>query len=106
MANAQETSTVADFQENVQAYLARTRDLNEPVVLTESGQPEFVLQTATHYAELLERLEELEFVAAVKTGIDEADAGLAIPVHEAHTAMKSRLGLWRPHHARRTARRG
>ncbi len=84
---------MCNFQANVREYLARAKRSAEPIVLTESGEPEFVLITAAEYEALLDRLDEIEFDEAVRLGEAEADAGLAIPIEEAFAAMKSRLGL-------------
>jgi len=93
MADLQEISTVSEFQANVREYLARAKQTAEPIVLTESGAPEFVLMTAAEYEAMRDRLEETAFDAGIQQGLAELDAGLGQPAIPALEALGRRLGL-------------
>ncbi len=93
MADVQEISTVSDFQANVREYLARAKQTAEPIVLTESGAPEFVLMTVAEYEAMRDRLEEAAFVEAVMAGEADIQAGRVRPVNEVEKDLRVQLGL-------------
>lgn len=82
MIDKRQIHTLADFLRNHEEHVARLSKGHATEVLTIDGKPELVLQSAESYQALLDRLRELEDLAAVREGLAQADAGLTRPAEE------------------------
>jgi hypothetical protein len=65
----------------------------KPVVLTVNGKAELVVQDAKSYQEILDRLERLEGVEAIRLGIAAAEAGRVGPSRQALAVLQGKLGI-------------
>lgn len=95
MIDLREIRSVTDFQRNAKEYVSKLKQSKTPMVLTINGHAELVVQDAASYQEMLDRLEELEFVAAVRAGLDDAKAGRARPAREALEELGGKHGFRR-----------
>ena len=100
MIDLREVRSVTDFQRNAKQYVGKLKKSGTPLVLTVNGRAELVVQDAASYQSLLDRLEELEVVAAIRIGLEEAKAGKGQPAIQALEELGKKLGLRRRHHAR------
>ena|SRR5438067_9919615 len=75
--------TLTHFKRDTVRFLERLRQTKEPVVLTINGKAELVVQDAVSYQALLERVERLETLAAIKEGLEDVAAGRTRPAREA-----------------------
>jgi len=66
---------------------------HRPVVLTVNGKAELVVQDAKSYQQILERLDRLEAVEAIRLGIAAAKEGRAKPARRALAALPEKLGI-------------
>ena len=82
--------SLSEFQRNTKRYVSQMQESEKPIVLTVNGQAQLVVQDAKAYQKLLDRLEYIETVAALKEGIAEVDTGKAIPAREALQALKEK----------------
>ncbi|MBL7645121.1 MAG: type II toxin-antitoxin system Phd/YefM family antitoxin [Candidatus Hydrogenedentes bacterium] len=71
-------------------HIARLRSSGQPEVLTVDGKAEVVVQNAAAYQALLDRLDSIEAVAAVRASMVEFERGEGIPVREGFAALRSR----------------
>jgi PHD/YefM family antitoxin component YafN of YafNO toxin-antitoxin module len=71
--------TLTNFKRDTARFLKQLRKAKGPVVLTINGKAELVVQDAASYQALLERVERLETMAAVKEGLEDLAAGRARP---------------------------
>lgn len=62
-------------------------------ILTINGKAELVVQDALSYQKLLERLEELEAVAAVRRGVADVEAGRVTPLRQLEEEFRKKRGL-------------
>jgi hypothetical protein len=90
-----ETHPLTEFVHNHQEHLARLKQSAVAQVLTVDGKAELVLQSAESYQALLERLRELENLAAIREGLAQADAGLTRPAEEFFSEFMQRRGIRR-----------
>ena len=67
--------TLTNFKRDTARFLKQLRKAKTPVVLTINGKAELVVQDAASYQTLLERLEQLETMEAVKEGLQDLAAG-------------------------------
>lgn len=101
MIDLREVRSVTDFQRNAKQYVGKLKKTGTPLVLTVNGRAELVVQDAASYQSLLGRLEELEVVAAIRVGLEEAKAGCSQPAREALENLGKKLGLQRRSDTRR-----
>ncbi len=91
--------SVTDFQRNAKKHVARLRKTKAPMVLTVNGSASVVVQDATAYQALVNRMEEMEqrehFIAAVNEGLADVKAGRTRPFREAFAEAEGRLGIRR-----------
>jgi|ERR1700733_6720822 PHD/YefM family antitoxin component YafN of YafNO toxin-antitoxin module len=73
--NIKDIRSVTDFQRNARTHVARLRKTKAPMVLTVNGSAAIVVQDAATYQKLLDRVDELEFVAAVNEGLEDIKHG-------------------------------
>lgn len=74
----------------VPVQMKKTR---RPVVLTVNGKAELVVQDAESYQQILDRLDRLEAVAAIKVGIAAAEEGRSKPARKALAVLQEKLGI-------------
>jgi PHD/YefM family antitoxin component YafN of YafNO toxin-antitoxin module len=65
----------------------------KPLILTVNGEAQLVVQDAKAYQRLLDRLEYLETVIALKEGIQEMENGEKIPANEAIADLRKKHGI-------------
>lgn len=84
MANdVQESDSLSSFTANPARHLHKLRQTGEPLVLTIEGQDDIVVQDAAAYQRMLEAVDRLEMIAAVKEGLADVAAGRTRPMREA-----------------------
>jgi PHD/YefM family antitoxin component YafN of YafNO toxin-antitoxin module len=66
---------------------------HRPLVLTVGGKAELIVQDAEDYKQILERLDRLEAVDAIRVGIEDAKAGRVRPAREALRKLQEKLGI-------------
>jgi prevent-host-death family protein len=84
---------LTDFKRNTAGMVKRMKKTKRPLVLTVNGKAELVVQDAGSYQLLLERLDRLEAVQAIREGLKDMEEGR---VHDARTALEAlgtKLGL-------------
>jgi prevent-host-death family protein len=84
---------LTDFKRNTANMVKRMKKTKRPLVLTVNGKAELVVQDAGSYQLLLERLDRLEAVQAIREGLKDMEEGR---VHDARTALETlgtKLGL-------------
>ncbi len=93
MIDLKEIRSVTDFQRNAKEYVGKLKDSKTPLVLTVNGRAELVVQDAASYQELLNHIEELETIAAIRVGLQQARDGKTKPARAALKELGAKLGL-------------
>jgi PHD/YefM family antitoxin component YafN of YafNO toxin-antitoxin module len=99
MVNLRNIFALDHFKRNAAVFRERLKETGEPEVLTVDGRAEIVVQSAEGYQRLLDRLEKLETVAAIREGIRDVEAGRTKPARAVFSALRRADGG-----ARRTRR--
>ena len=86
---------LTDFKRRTAEFMRRMRTRKRPVVLTVNGKAELVVQDAASYQKLLDRVERLEAIAAIRQGLKDADEGRIRDARGALKELRGRLGLSR-----------
>lgn len=95
MIDLREVRSVTEFQRNAREYVGKLRDSKTPLVLTVNGRAELVVQDAHSYQDMLDRLEELEAVAAIRIGLEDVKKGKVQPAGKALKKLGEKLGIQR-----------
>jgi prevent-host-death family protein len=95
MIDLREVRSVTEFQRNAKEYVGKLKDSKTPLVLTVNGRAELVVQDAASYQEMLDRLEELEAIAAIQIGLQDLENGKVQPARKALKNLGARLGIQR-----------
>lgn len=84
-------NSLSNFKRNTAEFVQQMKETGQPIVLTVNGKAELVVQDAASYQKLLELVDRLETIAAVKVGLDEMKAGKGQPIEEAFKDIKESL---------------
>jgi PHD/YefM family antitoxin component YafN of YafNO toxin-antitoxin module len=95
MIDMKDIRSVTDFQRNVKECVGRLKRKKQPMVLTVNGRAEVVVQDAQSYQDMLDRLAELEAVAAIRVGLEDVRQGRARPARKAMAELGTKLGISR-----------
>ncbi|MBE9082839.1 type II toxin-antitoxin system Phd/YefM family antitoxin [Tolypothrix sp. LEGE 11397] len=82
--------SLSEFQRNTKHYVSQIQESKKPLVLTVNGEAQLVVQDAKAYQNLLDRLEYMETVAALKEGIHQIEAGQGVSAKEALQALRKK----------------
>jgi prevent-host-death family protein len=81
---------LTNFKRNTAVFVKRMKKSRRPVVLTVKGKAEIVVQDAASYQTLLDRIEALETVEALRRGFEDIEAGRIMPFEEAFRTIRKR----------------
>jgi prevent-host-death family protein len=89
----QDIRPLTDFKRSTADFVKRMKRTRRPVVLTVNGRAELIVQDAVSYQQLLDRLERLEAVAAIREGVAAEAQGRVRPARRALKELQDRLGI-------------
>lgn len=95
MIDLRDVRSVTEFQRHVREYIGRLKKKKTPLVLTVNGRAVLVVQDAESYQLMLERLEHIETVDAIKQGIEEFTRGKGRHAREALEKLRLKHGISR-----------
>ncbi len=93
MLDAREIHSLTDFLRNHKAHVARLKKTRAPEVLTVNGKAEVVVQDATSYQLMLERLRHMETIAAIQEGMASAERGELKAAAQVFDEIRAKYGL-------------
>ena len=91
----QDIHPLTDFKRNTADFVKRMKRTKRPVVLTVNGKAELVVQDAQSYQQILDRLDQLDAVEAIRIGLQAASEGRVKPAREAFEELGAKLGISR-----------
>jgi prevent-host-death family protein len=89
----QDIHPLTTFKRNTSGFVKRMKKTKRPVVLTVNGKAELVVQDASSYQSLLERLDRLETVEAIRRGLKDVEQGRVRDAREALEELRVKLAL-------------
>lgn len=69
------------------------KSTGHPIVLTINGKAELVIQDATSYQHLLDRLEDLETIMGIKQGLEDLENGHTRFMNQFIEEMQQKYGI-------------
>ena len=85
--------SLSDFKRNTSEFLEQMRGSRRPVVLTINGKAELVVQDASSYQKLLDRVDELEALEGIRRGLADVEAGRVMPLRQFEKEFRKKRGL-------------
>ena len=73
--------------------LRQLQESGQPVVLTINGQAEFHIQDATSFQKLLELVDRLETIEAIREGMKEIEDGKGLSFDQVKKAVQRKYGI-------------
>ena len=89
----QDIHPLTNFKRHTCGFVKRMKRTKRPVVLTVNGKAELVVQDASSYQSLLERLDRLETVEAIRRGLKDVEQGRVHDAREALEELRVKLAL-------------
>jgi len=87
---ANDIRSLSDFKRNTVALLDRLRETGSPLVLTVNGKAEVVVQDATAYQALLDRVATIE---GIQRGLQDVKAGRMKPAQQVFNRLRRKHGI-------------
>lgn len=88
-----EIDSLTNFQKNAKQFVGHLEETGEPMVLTVNGKAKLVVQSSEAYQQILDELERVRLIEAVKLGLEQAEQGLGLSAEEVFEKMKAKHGL-------------
>nr|WP_202895916.1 type II toxin-antitoxin system Phd/YefM family antitoxin [Iningainema tapete] len=88
---SRDINSLSNFKRNTTEFMEQLRETGQPIVLTVNGKAELVVQGVESYQKLLELVERLETIEAVRVAIQEMKAGKGEPAHQAFNEIVKSL---------------
>jgi prevent-host-death family protein len=83
---------LTDFKRNTANFVKLMTKTKRPVVLTVNGKAKLVVQGADSYQRMMDRLDHLEAVEAIRQGLKDVEEGRVRDAHEALDGLRVKLG--------------
>ncbi len=93
MLDTGESHSLTDFLLNHASHVARLKETKAPEVLTVNGRAEVIVQDAASYQSMLDRLDHVETVSAIREGMESAERGELKPADQVLDEMRAKFGL-------------
>jgi PHD/YefM family antitoxin component YafN of YafNO toxin-antitoxin module len=95
MINLTDIRSLTDFVRHPKERVGEIKRRKSPMVLTVNGRAEVVVQDAESYQAMLEKLEQVETLEAIRQGLDEAERGESRPASEVFAELSAKYGISR-----------
>ena len=93
MLDTREIHSLTDFLRNHKAHVKRLKKTQAPELLTVNGKAAVVVQDATSYQQMQDRLHHMETVTAIQEGMASAERGELKPAAQVLDEMRAKYGL-------------
>lgn len=90
MIDARHIHPLTDFLRNHKTHVNRLKKTHTPEVLTINGKAELVVLDVKSYQELVEKLDRLETIAAIREGLAAAERGELKPAEQVFAEMRAK----------------
>ncbi|HLL83828.1 MAG TPA: type II toxin-antitoxin system Phd/YefM family antitoxin [Longimicrobium sp.] len=87
--------SLSDFQRKTREHIERLKQTGKTTVLTVNGKAELVVQDASAYQALLDRVDEAEAIVGIQRGLDSMDRGEGESLDEAIAKIRASVPVRR-----------
>jgi prevent-host-death family protein len=85
--------SLTDFKRKTTELVGQLKTTGRPLVLTVNGKAELVVQDVASYQQVLDVMERVEAVEAVRRGLDQMYRGKGRPVAQFSKRMRRKYGM-------------
>ena len=85
--------SIADFQRNTETYVEQITKSKSPMALTANGTAQVVVADAASYQAMIDELEEMRFINAIREGEQAISEGKTRPASKFFAEIRTRHGL-------------
>ena len=93
MIRTQNIHSLTDFLRNAKAHIQNLKETKEPEVLTVNGKAEVVVQDAESYQAMVNELERLEIIEAIRRGQKDYEEGRYLSLEQVRERWKEKYGI-------------
>ena len=87
---SRDIQSLSTFKRNTNDLIQQMKESGSPMVLTVNGKAEIVVQTASSYQELLDRIDRLEAMIGMQKGLADVKNGQTQSLDSFITEMKTK----------------
>lgn len=87
------TRTGPVFLRKTSQFIQQLKATGQPVILTVNGKAELVVQDAKSYQKLLELVDRLEAIEAIREGLRDEAEGRVVTLEEAMQMVREKHGI-------------
>ncbi len=85
--------SLTDFTRNAKAYIRRIKDTKNPMAITVNGDAQVVVQDAESFQSMVDELERVRFIAAMRESEAAVRDGQVQDIDQAFLEIRGGLGL-------------
>src|SRR5436309_2375485 len=89
----QDINSLTSFKRNTTSAIRRLKKTGDPLVLTQNGKAEIVVQSAEAYQRMLDLIEQAEVVEAIRLGIEQMRDGKTVDAFRAMDKMRKEFKI-------------
>jgi len=90
---SQDARSLSISKRNILQLLQQLKETGESVVITINGKAEFIVQDATSYQQLMDLVERLDAIEAIREGFKDAEEGRVVSLDAAMEMVRKKHGL-------------
>jgi prevent-host-death family protein len=91
MISLKDIESLTAFKRNTNEYVKKIKKSGTPLVLTVNGKAEIVVQDAESYQRMLEVLDRVETIEAVREGLESVRQGRTMSLDEFDKEMRKKI---------------
>ncbi|MHB9035480.1 MAG: type II toxin-antitoxin system Phd/YefM family antitoxin [Armatimonadota bacterium] len=95
MIDITEIRSLTEFVRHSKECVGKIKRKRSPMVLTVNGKAELVIQDAESYQTMIEKLNCVETLEAIKKGLEEAERGESRPASDVFAELSAKYGISR-----------
>jgi len=85
--------SLAEFQRRAKECIKQLKESGQPQLLTINGKAEIVVQDIHSYEEMIDRVDRLEAIYAIRKGLEEIKAGEVRPFKDVIEDLKAKYEI-------------
>jgi prevent-host-death family protein len=90
---SRDMESLSEFRGTTSQFIRQLKASGQPIVLTVNGKAELVVQDAQSYEKLLELVDRLEAIEAIREGLQDEAEGRVVSLEEAMELVRKKHGL-------------
>jgi PHD/YefM family antitoxin component YafN of YafNO toxin-antitoxin module len=90
---SRDIDSLSNFKRKTSQFIQQLKATGQPVILTVNGKAELIVQDAKSYQKLLELVDRLEAIEAIREGLRDEAEGRVVTLEEAMQMVRDKHGM-------------